>query len=161
MPEGIEVIEPGKRRVTNKTAKRMVELVEQGKPPKEAARLLDIDLKDPDNWAIVDQVRGLLRDYAAKPELDRELVRATRRKAMLESLRPDATDEGPNFDIALKAANQIASDPEVGLTAAPQPVVSINIGTLEKIIEGIKMEDVIDIRPTEDRSESEVEDQTA
>ena len=122
--DGITLQSSGKRqKPTNKVAKKLVELIEEGHKPEKAARLLDLDLKSPDNWAIVDQVRGLLRDYAAKPELDRELVRATRRKAMLESLRPDATEDGPDFDIALKAANQIASDPEVGLTAA-RPALS-------------------------------------
>lgn len=154
--EGITLEQRGKRKSpTNKVAKKLVDLVKEGSTPEKAARLLDLDLKSPDNWAIVDQVRGLLRDYAAKPELDRELVRATRRKAMLESLRPDATEEGPNFDIALKAANQIASDPEVGLTAAPQPVVSINLQMLENILDSVKLEDVIDVTPEAEEKDAE------
>jgi len=154
--EGITLEQRGKRNTPkSKVARKLVELVKEGATPDKAARLLDLDLKSPDNWAIVDQVRGLLKDYAAKPELDRELVRATRRKAMLESLRPDATEEGPNFDIALKAANQIASDPEVGLTAPPQPVVSINLQMLENILDSVKLEDVIDVTPEAGEKDAE------
>jgi hypothetical protein len=54
-------------------------------------------------------------------------------KAALNKLLTDAILAG-DIDTALKASKQIASDPDVGLTAPPQNVVNIS---LEKVNEAL------------------------
>lgn len=78
-----------------------------------------------------DMISALIMDYHIPAEVMREMVRAARVKILLENTAP-----GGDSKIALDAAKQIASDPDVGLNAPPVPPVTINIGDgLKRLIE--------------------------
>lgn len=127
------------------TAKKFVELVkDQKKSPEEAARILSLDLS---TAGASEQMRlytqKLLRSWAAGPDVRRELVRAGLNKIFMESLASG------DYKTALDATKQIGSDPDVGLNAAPQPIVNINIEAIEGIVSKMKPSDVIDAEVTD------------
>ena len=137
--DAVVVTEKRDRKPTSKIARRFSELVARGTSPKAAANLLRIDLADPGSYAVADEVQKLIRGYAARPEIDRELVRASRRKILIDAM----TGENPDHGMALDAAKQIASDPDVGLNAPPAPLVSLTFGSIEDLLNNIDSKDVI------------------
>lgn len=154
----ISINEKRDRKPGSKLAKRFVELVkDEGKTPKQAAALLRVDLSDPGTYALATELQQLLKGYAAKPEMDRALVRAGRRKIALDAMglgRDGAVLSDPK--IALEAFKQMASDPDVGLNAPPAPLVSLNFGSIEDLLDKMDEKDVIiDVKVEPDAVEEE------
>lgn len=147
--DDIIVTERREVKPSSKLAKRFASLVKDGKTPKQAASLMRIDLADPKSFGIRDEVQQLLRGYSMQPEVAKAMVRAGRQKIFIDSL--GMGEEGAaaqNYDIALKASNQIASDPDVGLNAPPAPLVSLNFGSLEELLSRIDEKDAyLDVTP--------------
>ena len=78
----------------------------------------------------------------------RELVRAARNKILIQNMDPEAGDP----KLALDAAKQIASDPDVGLNAPAMPLVNIDLGTLGDLMKTADKSDLpevtlIDLEP--------------
>jgi hypothetical protein len=149
----VSVVEKRDRKPGSKLAKRFAELVkEEGKTPKQAAALLRVDLSDPGSYALATELQQLIKGYAAKPEVDRALVRAGRRKVALDALGYETG--GPEIKdakAALEAFKQMASDPDVGLNAPPAPLVSLNFGSIEDLLEQMDEKDVIlDVKADKD-----------
>jgi hypothetical protein len=71
----------------------------------------------------------LLINYAIPDEARRLVV-----KASLNKVLTDALQVGDN-ELILKAAKQIASDPDVGLTAPPQNIVNISLEKAQNALE--------------------------
>lgn len=137
--DAVRVTERRDLKPSSKIARRFAELVGEGKSPKAAAGILRVDLGDPGNYAVANEVQQLIRGYASRPEIDRELVRASRRKILIDAM----TGQVPDHGLALDAAKQIASDPDVGLNAPPAPLVSLTFGSIEEILERLDEKDVI------------------
>jgi hypothetical protein len=72
-----------------------------------------------------------IQTYQMNPGVDRELVRAVRRKVLID----EGLSETGDRKLALDAAKQIATDPDVGLNAPPQPIVQINLTELQTVID--------------------------
>lgn len=137
----------------SKLAKRFAELIQEGKTPKTAANLLKVNLADPKNYDIRGEVEGLLRGFAMKPEVAKEVVRAARNKILVESMGIGGGEK--NYDLALNAAKQISGDPDVGLNAPPAPLVQLSFNTIEDLLGTLDERDVvIDARPAEEPVET-------
>lgn len=95
--------------------------------PQEAANRIGV------SWmnaaAVRERVAEIIQEWALPPEADRELVRSSRRQVLLEALQKG------NMDMAIKAGNAMAGDPEVGLTQPPQTAVQINIEAVKPLID--------------------------
>lgn len=140
-------VELGKPRPRTAVAKKFAELVtEKGKSPAEAADLMGIKIDSAGAAQLRREVEGVIRGYTMKPEAAKVLVRAARNKLLIDALGTDGHEYDPK--IALEAAKQIASDPDVGLTAAPVPMVQLQFGNIEELLSQIDVKDVIiDVTP--------------
>ncbi len=148
-------VETGKpQRPSTAIAKKFAELVtEKGKSPAEAADLLGVKLDSAGATQLRREVEGVIRGYTMKPEVAKALVRASRNKLLLDALGVGGGEADPK--IALEAAKQIASDPDVGLNAPPVPLVQLSFGSIEELLTTISEKDVIiDVTPP---AEPEVE----
>jgi len=154
-----EVVTVGERRnrkPESKLAKRFADLVQKGETPARAAALLHVNLNDPKEYGIRAEVEGLLRGYAMKAEVAKELVRASRNKILIESM--GLSGGTPDYGLALDAAKQIAGDPDVGLNAPPAPLVQLTFNTIEDLLEQMNEKDVIiDVTPEVPDGEKEEE----
>lgn len=129
------------RKPETKLAQKFADLVRDGKSPKTAASLLKINLADPQMYDVRAEVESLLRGYAMKPEIAKEFVRASRNKILLESMGINGGEK--NYDLALNAAKQIASDPDVGLNAPPAPLVQLTFNSIEELLTNLDEKGVI------------------
>jgi hypothetical protein len=110
-------------------AKRLVDLVNAGKTPEAAAERMGIDIRR--NAQLHKAMQELMVEAGGvPPHVQRELVRAARLKTMVDFA--NSTDEGQR-GLSLRAANQIASDPDVGLNQPPQVNVTVDVGRLEEV----------------------------
>jgi hypothetical protein len=135
-------VELGKPRPRTAVAKKFAELVtEKGKSPNEAADLLGIKLDSAGAAQLRREVEGVIRGYTMKPEAAKVLVRAARNKLLIDALGTSGHEYDPK--IALEAAKQIASDPDVGLTAAPVPAIQLQFGSIEELLTQIDVRDVV------------------
>jgi hypothetical protein len=80
-------------------------------------------------------VKKTLNENFLKDELRRVLVKNTRNKVLYESLLEN------NLELALKAAKEIAGEPEIGLNAPP--ITQVNI-SLEKVQQALEKADVVE-----------------
>lgn len=135
-------VELGKPRPRTAVAKKFAELVtEKGKSPAEAADLLGIKIDSAGAAQLRREVEGVIRGYTMKPEAAKVLVRAARNKLLIDALGTSGHEYDPK--IALEAAKQIASDPDVGLTAAPVPAIQLQFGSIEELLTQIDVRDVV------------------
>lgn len=124
-------------------AQSIVDLItKSGLSPEEAFKQSGMGrnmLKTP---GVREAVKALIVENHLPADIDRAMVRAVRRKILLAA-QDDlyTTDEDGSVhvrkdsaEIALKAANQIAGDPEVGLQQPPATTITLDIGPLRDII---------------------------
>jgi hypothetical protein len=89
------------------------------------------------NQRLRQEVLRIVSEYYLPAVAQRELVRAARLRVLM-----DALQDGSDPALTLRAAREIASDPEVGLTAPPSPLVSIEISEdLARVLEKIDAEE--------------------
>jgi len=81
----------------------------------------------------------LLADYHATAEIDRAVVRAGRRKILIDALHDNDRKS------ALTVMKQIADDPDVGLAAPPTVALSMDLTGLEALLASVSAEKVIDL----------------
>jgi hypothetical protein len=75
------------------------------------------------------KVHELLKDWKGMDaDIMRAVVRAARMKVLSDSLSSGDTE------MVLRAADQIAGDPEVALKTPPQTVVNIDFGPVEELL---------------------------
>lgn len=154
--------------IAERHAKRLLDRVQRGEPLAEAAkaeRMTVAQLKDQTNPIRV-SLEQLVGRYFLPPEARKQMVRAGLNKMFLENVE---SGDPANAKIALEAAKQIGSDPEVGLQAEQSGGVIINIADLEGVFKQLaatKVPELIDGRgstengrPREDRiAEAEFSD---
>lgn len=156
--------------------KKLIDMVEGGLTLEGAAKTMGLDKAVAKNQELKDQFQKLLLEASFSPEIARAVVRSSRLKILgdalahgLSSVTPDGKQCPPDvgmLKIALEADKQIASDPEVGLTQAPQVSVNINfeksrdlIDRTEPVLASVEWEDENADRPegnAEDPSENDV-----
>lgn len=114
---------------TGQVAKKLAEMLYNGVSKETALKTLGIEEFEVDTRKLAIEANSfLVQNYTFPDEARRMIV-----KAALNKLLTDAILAG-DIDTALKASKQIASDPDVGLTAPPQNVVNIS---LEKVNEAL------------------------
>lgn len=135
-------------------AKRLLNRVQKGESLSEAAsaeRMTVADLKDPDN-PIRASIQQLIGTYFLPPEARKQMVRAGLNKLFADNINSaDPADK----KIALDAAKQIGSDPEVGLGGEAGGGVIINIGELEGVFQQLRAQkapEILDGRQTTNQS---------
>jgi hypothetical protein len=107
---------------TGVVAKRLAEMLYNGATREQALKTLGIEEHELDTRELAVQANSiLLSQYSFPDEARRLMVKASLNKLLTEAVMNN------DIDTVLKAAKQIASDPDVGLTAAPQQVVNISL----------------------------------
>lgn len=129
-PLKVEVIETTET-PAKKMAGRFLDLVRSGERPGDAAHMLGTTLKEMDKSIAVQEALRELVPYHMKPELRKEMVRMGLNKVFLDNIRSADKDY---VKLALDAAKQIGSDPDVGLNAAPAGGVTIDLGSLGDLL---------------------------
>jgi len=116
------------------------------------------ELRDAENPTRL-ALEQLVGTYFLPPEARKQMVRAGLNKIFLDNVD---SEEINNQKLALDAAKQISSDPEVGLQQETGGGVFINISELQGVfaqLRTMKSPEVLDGRPTDDRiEEGEFED---
>lgn len=82
-------------------------------------------------------LKKLIETSSLPAELRKEMVRSGLNEIFLRTAR---SDKPSDVKLALEAARQIGSDPEVGLNAQPAPLTVIPLDTLRSILD--KVEDL-------------------
>ena len=135
-------------------ANEVRDLIKQGLSAEEAAEQLGLDLKR--NGALRQQLRKLIAEVGNVPSMvQKELVRSARLKLMLKNVHSDDTDEQK---IALQAAKQIASDPEVGLNQPPQVIALIDMESLGEVIKQLPDDDILEADFEEVKDETDADE---
>jgi hypothetical protein len=112
-------------------AQKISNLMQKGVPLSEAAKTMGLDAKLMPRELVTKLTVNAIQTYQMTPGVDRELVRAVRRKVLID----EGLSETGDRKLALDAAKQIATDPDVGLNAPPQPIVQINLTELQTVID--------------------------
>jgi hypothetical protein len=114
---------------TGQVAKKLAEMLYNGVSREVALKTLGVEDHEIDARQLAIEANSfIVQNYTFPDEARRMVVKAT-----LNKLLTDAIMTG-DIDTVLKATKQIASDPDVGLTAPPQNVVNIS---LEKVNEAL------------------------
>jgi hypothetical protein len=131
-------------------AKRIVDLVTEGSSVDEATAAAGIvpSTLSPD---VRRQIKELLTSgYHVPADIQRAVLRAGRFKIFMQTqeagLQPEVDADGNIISsintgalkMALEASKQIAMDPEIGLTQAPQTVVNIDITALKDVLQNVE-----------------------
>ena len=80
-------------------------------------------------------------------QVQKALVRAARLKLMVKNVHSDDLDAQK---IALQAAKQIGSDPDVGLNQPAAVIALIDLGSLEEVFDHLPDENIIDVEVVEE-----------
>lgn len=159
---GIVPAAPGKKSKT--LANSIAKLVaESGLPPEKALAKIGVNpaiIRNTPN--IREHIKQALAETHIPAAIAREYVRSARVKLLatgmqnIERVDPETGEVVVDYDatdLALKAANQIASDPEVGLQQAPLQTIQLDLGPLKDILRKVTLEGfdapVIDLEPLE------------
>lgn len=112
-----------------------------------------------DVWQEVPQARSnviwrrihqLLNEWKGiDADISRAAVRAARMQVLSDAL------ESKDGELTLRAADQIASDPEVGLKSAPQTTINIDFGPVEELLNKLGEGDIVDAEFTVQIPENE------
>ncbi len=122
------------------TVRKFNNLIESGVPPETAAKKVEKELVTFGNREeVIKKLQDIMVNFSFSADVVRAAVRASRMKVLIEAL----ANEDP--DMALKAAKQIASDPEVGLEAPPVTNVNLEIRAIKDLLD-LRPEDVIDVQ---------------
>jgi hypothetical protein len=136
MPFTGTVDKTGKTNPQTAVAKSLVDLVASGKTPEAAAKRLGVSLTR--NEKLREAMTQLMVEAGGvPPHVQRELVRACRLKTMIDFA--DSPDEAKR-GLGLRAAREIASDPDVGLLQPPQVNVTVDVGRLEEVFKHLDFE---------------------
>lgn len=120
-------------KVTKEHIEKFMQLIQQGVEPEEATRTTGLNrLNIPPRELVKVFTESTLGNYYMNDAVRRQLVKASANKILIDSMMKG------DSDTALKAIKQISSDPDVGLTAAPQPVVNININEAKEALDAVK-----------------------
>lgn len=107
---------------TGHIAKKLIELIAQGVTKENAMKALGVEAHQINlRELMVETNAQLLTNYAIPDETRRLMVKAALNKVLTEAI------QAGDPETILKASKQIASDPDVGLTAAPQNVINISL----------------------------------
>jgi hypothetical protein len=110
------------KKAQGQVAKKLAELLYSGVPSANALKALGVEEHDVNLRELAIETNSfLLQSYSFPDEARRLLVKASLNKLLTEALQNN------DVDTILKASKQIASDPDVGLTAAPQQVINISL----------------------------------
>lgn len=131
---------PGKNVVQMASARRFVDLIEEGVSPGTAAARIGTTLKALKSGGdMAEAIRTLLEVGHVKAEIKKEVIRAGLFKTFVEGIM---SSDPAEKKIALEASKQMASDPEIGLTKEADVSVNINLGDLGTAIKGIELEGI-------------------
>lgn len=132
--EPIEIVKQKGDRITNRQAAMIADAIVRGtKSLREIAQEIGVSVQALRRSKVVNKAINEMRLlYHLSPAMQKELVRNARVRILLEAL------ESGDRKMALKAADAIATDPEVGLTSKPASV-SIDIGTLSDVTASINV----------------------
>lgn len=111
--------------------RRMAELIVSGTDVRRAAERVGLQ-HAMRNAKLRNEILSKVVEYYVPAAAQRELVRAARLHALMT-----AWEAGDTAGL-LKAAREIASDPDVGLQAPPVPPVTIDIGDLADVLAKIR-----------------------
>lgn len=107
---------------TGQVAKKLIEMINQGVSKENALKALGVEGHEVNlRELMVETNAQLLSNYSIPDEARRLIV-----KASLNKLLTNALQTGDS-ELILKTTKQIASDPDVGLTAAPQQFINISL----------------------------------
>jgi hypothetical protein len=107
---------------TGQIAKKLIELINNGVSKDVAMKTLGVEAHQINlRELMVETNAQLLRDYSIPDEARRMVVKASLNKVLTEAI------QAGDIDSILKASKQIASDPDVGLTAPPQQTINISL----------------------------------
>ncbi len=127
-------------------ASEVRQLIQQGLKPEDACAKLGLDLKR--NAELRKQMRLLVAETGDVPmQVQKALVRAARLKLMVKNVHSDDLDAQK---IALQAAKQIGSDPDVGLNQPAAVIALIDLGSLEEVFDHLPDENIIDVEVVEE-----------
>jgi hypothetical protein len=127
-------------------ARKLIDLIEGGTDPKLAGKELGLDRATLNQMVLSKQFQELLSTATFSADVQRAIVRAARLKMLGHSLatgmeawtdkfgKTHAGDEG-QLKIAAEMTKQIASDPEVGLTAAPQTTINLTFAKSSELLD--------------------------
>ena len=129
----------------NALAKRFMDLCGQGYKPHEAAKLVGSTMKGlVGNDQFKRQVQQLIQTASLTPEMRKEMIRSGLNHIFISNINnPDKESQ----KLAIEAAKVIGSDPDVGLNAAPQAGIQINLNALGSVLEKTQ---TIDVKPIEE-----------
>lgn len=116
------VVQAGNKKTAPRIlAKKLGELIEAGATPEAAALELGLPPRALKNASLAEEFKKLIANATFSADAQRAIVRAARIELLGKGLK--AGLEGAK--IALEATKQIASDPQVGLTAPPQTTINL------------------------------------
>tara|TARA_R110000868_G_scaffold4119_19_gene25073 strand:- start:473 stop:1030 length:558 start_codon:yes stop_codon:yes gene_type:complete len=111
-------------------AKRLAEMLYNGASKAEALKSLGVSDHEIDLRALAIETNSfLLKTYSFPDEARRLMVKAGLNKLFTEAMMSN------DADTMLKAAKQIASDPDVGLNAPPQQIINISLEKAQQALE--------------------------
>lgn len=133
-------ISPGTNKlgsIAERRAKRLLDRVSRGESLADAAKaermtVAEVNAVDSPVRASLQQLIGT---YFLPPEARKQMVRAGMNKLFIDNI---SSEDPAAQKLALDAAKQIGSDPEVGLTQEITGGVVINIGELEGVFAQLK-----------------------
>lgn len=116
-------------------AKRVVDLIQEGKDPKTALTEVGLPpnaLEKPD---MKQRIQALLARAYLPAEFQRAALRAGRMDIFMDMMEKGLKigDTGM-LKIALEASKQIGMDPEVGLNQPPQQIVNVDLAPLRDLL---------------------------
>ncbi|CAB4142396.1 hypothetical protein UFOVP434_7 [uncultured Caudovirales phage] len=103
-------------------ARKLAEMLYSGLSKDSALKALGVQPHEVDMRELAIETNSfLIKSFSFPDEARRLLVKASLNKVLTDALQKDDTET------ILKAAKQIASDPDVGLNAPPQQVINISL----------------------------------
>lgn len=137
-------------------AKKFTDLLKKGVKPGDAAEACGTNLKQIMRREDVKEIiEHNLKTYTFSAEIDKLLVRAGRRKVLVENMQRDDKDSSK---LVLEAARDIAGDPAVGLTQQQSATLIVDVSALKKLFEEKLDLPYIDVEVVEDEKKEEIKD---
>lgn len=128
--DAVEVREDGVP--TEAQARKLVELMRRGASLEEVSDKTGLSRECLMRNAVIKRyIQEMIQNNWVPPAVQRELVRAARVKVLVNALQED------DKKLILRAAKEIASDPEVGLNAPPSSTVVLNIHDIAEVLDRV------------------------
>jgi len=114
---------------TGQIAKKLIELINEGVSKENAMRALGVEAHQINLRELMIETNAqLLKNYSIPDETRRLLVKASLNKVLTEAI------QAGDVDSILKSSKQIATDPDVGLTAPPQQIINISLDKAQEAL---------------------------